>query len=101
MFRLCRPVPYPSLRNRWLPLRPQLASPPLPSPSLPSPPIPQDYVSESFRFTHNCDVVPSLPPQLIGFHHVAREVWLVDVTEYGDELDEKILMCDDSGEDPR
>jgi hypothetical protein len=32
------------------------------------------HVNETWRFTHNRDVVPSLPPQLIGFHHVAREV---------------------------
>lgn len=33
-----------------------------------------EHVDESWRFTHNRDVVPSLPPQLMGFHHVAREV---------------------------
>lgn len=57
------------------------------------------YMNESWRFTHNRDVVPSLPPTLIGFHHVAREVWSVDVeTPLG--LQEKVLMCDESGEDP-
>lgn len=36
-----------------------------------------DHVVESWRFTHNRDVVPSLPPSLIGFHHLAREVRLL------------------------
>jgi hypothetical protein len=40
----------------------------------------QEHVLESWRFTHNRDVVPSLPPSLIGFHHVAREVWQVGTT---------------------
>jgi hypothetical protein len=37
------------------------------------------HVAQSWRFTHNRDVVPSLPPSVLGFHHTAREVWLVDV----------------------
>jgi len=57
------------------------------------------HVTESWRFTHNRDVVPSLPPQLIGFHHVAREAWLVDVETVGG-VDQKVLICDASGEDP-
>lgn len=61
----------------------------------------ETVVDESWRFTHNRDVVPSLPPQLMGFHHTAREVWLVDATgPGGTEIDQKVLMCDDSGEDP-
>ncbi len=32
------------------------------------------YMNESWRFTHNRDVVPSLPPYVIGYHHVANEV---------------------------
>jgi len=31
-------------------------------------------VKESWRFTHNRDIVPSLPPELMGFRHLAREV---------------------------
>ncbi len=34
----------------------------------------QEHVVESWRFTHNRDIVPSLPPRLLGFHHVPREV---------------------------
>ncbi|KAJ9521204.1 hypothetical protein QJQ45_022927 [Haematococcus lacustris] len=58
------------------------------------------HVVESWRFTHNRDVVPSLPPQLIGFHHVAREAWTVDMTTSGGMIEQKVLLCDDSGEDP-
>lgn len=32
----------------------------------------------SWRFTHNRDIVPSLPLTSMGFHHAAREVWVVD-----------------------
>lgn len=66
----------------------------------------KSYVDESWRFTHNRDVVPSVPLQLMGFHHVSREVWAVDVeapsgaTAPGDEPQEKLLLCDESGEDP-
>jgi hypothetical protein len=34
-------------------------------------------VASYWRFTHARDIVPSVPPQLMGFHHAAREVWLV------------------------
>jgi hypothetical protein len=34
-------------------------------------------VASYWRFTHERDIVPSVPPQLMGFHHAAREVWLV------------------------
>ena len=37
------------------------------------------HVAEAWRFTHGRDIVPSLPPALMGFHHTSREVWLVDV----------------------
>lgn len=32
----------------------------------------------SIRVTHNRDIVPSVPPMWVGFHHVATEVWQVD-----------------------
>ena len=35
-------------------------------------------LQESWRFTHNRDLVPSWPPTWVGFHHLAREVWQVD-----------------------
>jgi Lipase (class 3) len=33
-------------------------------------------LQESYRVTHNRDIVPSVPLQIMGFHHVAREVGL-------------------------
>ena len=33
-----------------------------------------DVLQESYRVTHNRDIVPSVPIQLMGFHHVPREV---------------------------
>jgi Lipase (class 3) len=69
--------------------------------------------TESWRFTHGRDIVPSVPPLLMGFHHVSREVWLVDVdvsTGTGSSSDssshssrrvsQRLVVCDDSGEDP-
>ncbi|GIL63807.1 hypothetical protein Vafri_17808 [Volvox africanus] len=62
------------------------------------------FVDVSWRFTHNRDIVPSVPLQLMGFQHVAREVWEVDVEDpryAGDGgVDRKLLLCDASGEDP-
>ena len=57
-------------------------------------------MQESVRVTHNRDIVPSVPPQYVGFHHVAREVWQLD----GEKLfGTKVYLpwvCDGSGEDP-
>ena len=53
-------------------------------------------MQESIRVTHNRDVVPAWPPEVVGFHHVAREIWVIDVDKVG-----VIGICDDSGEDPR
>lgn len=50
-----------------------------PPPSATPSPQPQESVAEAWRFTHNRDIVPSVPPVLMGFHHTSREVWLVDV----------------------
>lgn len=62
-------------------------------------------MDESWRFTHNRDIVPSVPLQLMGFHHVAREIWEVDVevpgqAPGGDAPTRKWLVCDETGEDP-
>lgn len=57
-------------------------------------------VTESWRFTHGRDIVPSVPPQLLGFHHVSREVWLMDVAGDDGVVEERLIVCDDSGEDP-
>ncbi|KAG2493000.1 hypothetical protein HYH03_008664 [Edaphochlamys debaryana] len=60
------------------------------------------FVDVSWRFTHNRDIVPSVPLQLMGFQHVAREVWEVDVDDPagGPPRDRKLLLCDGTGEDP-
>jgi hypothetical protein len=34
----------------------------------------QRHFPESWRLTHNRDIVPSVPLQIMGFHHVSREV---------------------------
>lgn len=39
-----------------------------------------DSVDYSIRFTHDYDIVPSLPPPFFGFHHFPREVWQLDLT---------------------
>lgn len=57
-------------------------------------------LQESVRVTHNRDIVPSVPPQYVGFHHVSREVWQLDGAKY---FGSKVYMpwvCDGSGEDP-
>ncbi|KXZ42036.1 hypothetical protein GPECTOR_218g460 [Gonium pectorale] len=60
------------------------------------------FVDVSWRFTHNRDIVPSVPLQLMGFQHVAREVWEVDVEDPSKAggAERKLLLCDASGEDP-
>lgn len=50
---------------------------------------------ESFRITHNRDIVPSVPLQIMGFRHVPREVWQVDFAGH-----EALTICADNGEDP-
>lgn len=59
-----------------------------------------EHVSEAWRFTHGRDIVPSVPPQLMGFRHVSREVWLVDVAGASGDPVQRVIVCDDSGEDP-
>lgn len=45
------------------------------------------------RVTHYKDIVPHLPMEIMGFHHVATEVWY-------DEANTSHKVCDGSGEDP-
>ena len=43
---------------------------------------------------------PSAPAQVMGFHHAAREVWLVDTLNHiSGAVEERVLVCDGSGED--
>eukprot|EP00877_Chromochloris_zofingiensis_P002736 jgi/Chrzof1/12463/Cz06g35080.t1 len=61
----------------------------------------ESHITDSWRFTHGRDIVPSVPLQLMGFHHVSKEVWLVDTdkpTPSG--IQEQFIVCDESGEDP-
>ena len=71
----------------------------------------------SLRLTHNRDIVPSVPPTWVGFHHVATEAWQVDIEDKvgkgrngknqnnGNGKDSNVIgvvgLCDASGEDPR
>lgn len=50
-------------------------------------------VAAEFRVVHNCDPVPHLPLEVMGFHHVPTEVWY-------DESNDHYSVCDGSGEDP-
>lgn len=56
-----------------------------------------DYVDSQvktiYRTINQQDIVPHLPPQDLGYHHVAREVWFP--TNYT-----IFVLCNDSGEDP-
>lgn len=56
--------------------------------------------TEAWRLTHNRDIVPSLPFMMMGFHHAAREVWQVDMQNGTATVETKLLVCDESGEDP-
>lgn len=46
-----------------------------------------------FRITHNHDPVPHLPPVILGFRHLSREVYYDGATTDG------FSICDGSGED--
>lgn len=54
-------------------------------------------IGPHWRFTHNRDIVPSVPPGYMGFHHVSQEVWVVDVLSHRT----LVGICDGSGEDPK
>ncbi|PRW34023.1 alpha beta-hydrolase [Chlorella sorokiniana] len=55
----------------------------------------ESQIKVHWRFTHNRDIVPSVPPGYMGFYHLSREVWLVDIL-MGHTL---VGVCDDTGED--
>ena len=38
---------------------------------------------EAWRMVHDHDMVPHLPPTLLGFHHVATEIWQHDNPQKG------------------
>jgi len=53
----------------------------------------QTKIGNTFRSVNQADIVPHVPPQLLGFHHVATEVW------YPNNVYD-FQICDGSGEDP-
>lgn len=44
-----------------------------------------------YRVTHDSDIVPHVPLEEWGFHHISQEVW---------EVGNDFKLCDGSGEDP-
>ena len=54
-------------------------------------------IPQHLRFTHNRDMIPSLPPMYMGFSHIAQEIWIVDVVPSRT----LIGVCDGTGEDPK
>ena len=52
-------------------------------------------IASHWRFTHNRDIVPSVPPPYMGFWHLAREVWVLDNAR----LNPLVGVCDGTGED--
>lgn len=50
------------------------------------------FRDRSFRITRGNDIVPTIPPRALGFHHVGREVWYS-----GSSLSYKV--CGHDGED--
>eukprot|EP01119_Soliformovum_irregulare_P024194 TRINITY_DN8616_c0_g1_i1.p1 TRINITY_DN8616_c0_g1~~TRINITY_DN8616_c0_g1_i1.p1 ORF type:complete len:159 (-),score=33.30 TRINITY_DN8616_c0_g1_i1:49-525(-) len=50
-------------------------------------------VGGAWRTVNRADIVPHLPPQAFGFHHIPTEIWFRDsFTDY--------TVCNGSGEDP-
>lgn len=48
------------------------------------------------------DIVPSLPPTLLGYHHVSHEIFQKDVVDPATKKTCKTYtVCDGSGEDPK
>ncbi|EGD72617.1 hypothetical protein PTSG_04353 [Salpingoeca rosetta] len=56
----------------------------------------QSSIKASFRFVHNRDIVPHLPLEAMGFHHIATEVFYKEQFSGPESLHE----CNGSGEDP-
>jgi len=54
-------------------------------------------IGPHWRFSHNRDIVPSVPPGYMGFHHVPNEVWVVDVLSHRT----LVGVCDGTGEDAK
>eukprot|EP01065_Artemidia_motanka_P042436 TRINITY_DN569_c0_g1_i5.p1 TRINITY_DN569_c0_g1~~TRINITY_DN569_c0_g1_i5.p1 ORF type:complete len:362 (+),score=119.83 TRINITY_DN569_c0_g1_i5:91-1176(+) len=50
-------------------------------------------VKTTYRMVHKKDLVPHVPTNDMGFHHVSREIWQQK------DGDDGYVMCDNSGED--
>lgn len=50
------------------------------------------FVLSSYRMTNQKDIVPHLPLEDFGFHHIATEIW--------EKTNTTFVICDGSGEDP-
>jgi len=53
-------------------------------------------INNIFRVTHTIDVVPALPPTILGYHHHATEFWQTPDPATATTT----KQCDTSGEDP-
>ena len=60
-----------------------------------------NWIGDSIRVVNNYDIVPSLPPTFLGYHHIAREVWSVNTNKTQPDGLPVLnnIVCDDSGED--
>ena len=58
-------------------------------------------VSESWRFTHNRDIVPTLPWMTMGFWHSAQEVFQQENAVRHSHHITNYRVCDGTGEDPK
>jgi hypothetical protein len=56
----------------------------------------------NYRVTHTDDIVPNLPPKLIGYHHSSPEYWITssdDVTVTKDDVREIVGIDSREGND--
>lgn len=59
----------------------------------------RETIKNSWRLTHDKDIVPALPWMIMGYWHTPREVWQVDVPS-GGGVNATFRVCNGSGEDP-
>jgi len=60
-----------------------------------------DMLTESWRFTHNRDIVPTVPWITMGFWHSAQEVFQYEQAVSLGSVYTTYRICDGSGEDPK
>jgi len=55
-------------------------------------------LSGSWRMVHHHDIVPQVPPSwVLGYHHIATEIW----NDSDGTNQDSYVICDSSGEDPK